>query len=573
MTTGPDPVRVAAEVIVSWLNGLGIDDAQAELVEDAYAGFVYVVTSRQAPHRWPLQIGSAELRGELEWPDGAELNVMNGQQCRVREGEAVLPLPFDNDHNEAWWEELGQPWRPRVPRLAPGDREVAEDRATQVLVHNASYRSREDADEASGVVEDWTWWNLWKTRQQPYQELKDGIRVLLLQSWPGGGRLSHLVRARDVLKQHCSTWEDAVATLVGWSGLSEADVRNEPYTAARKGDGPLHLIAWRAEELLELDLPRPAGLALRRNGWAVLSVDELTALGLGDVLIADEPAVDARRQRAVELHAVALALAWCVEQRWEDARHVGDDGFAWDVEAVDQRGRTRYVEVKGTTGPGQRLNVTRNEVEAAVDHGDLHALVHVRDIYVVRDEGGWTCSDGDLIAYDPWRPRDAELQAEVFSWTRLPAGAPAEDEERRLVRLPGYGGAALTLAGRLAGEGWQDLDTTGPVVDVGLIDPSRHVRYLARPCSTDALSRLADFLLAAAGEHHPEATVPSYQDLTLGLSLSVVQSDSSSIELDVIVAESPGEDLLDPDAMNFRTSRAAAVAAAQQAAELAAGSA
>lgn len=444
---------------------------------------------------------------------------------------------------------------------------------TDVLVHNSSYGSRAEADTATGEVEDWTWWNLWKTRQRPYQELDDGTRVLLLQSWPGGGRFSHLVRARDVLKEHCRTWEDAVETLVHWSGLSEDEVREEPYTAAREGDGPLHLIAWKADALLELDLPRPGGLALRRNGWAVLTEDELHALGLDDVPIADDPALDARRQRAVELHAVALALNWCADQGWNDARHVGDDGFPWDIQAIDHQGRNRYVEVKGTSGPGLRLAVTRNEVDAAREHGDLHALVHVRNIRAVWDGGGWTCSDGELIAHDPWRPRGAELREETFSWTRLPVGAPVMDEERALVRLPGYGGAALILVPGTGCAGWQDLESTGPVVDVGLVDPSRHVRYLARPCSADALSRLSDFLLAAAGEHHPEVSVPSYQDLTLGLGLSVVQSDASSIELDVVVAEEPGEDLLDPDAINFRTSRAAAVAAAQQAAELAARSA
>ncbi len=399
--------------------------------------------------------------------------------------------------------------------------------------------------------------------------MEDGARVLLLQSWPGGGRFSHLVQARDVLKEHCTTWQDAVDTLVRWSGLSEDEVREEPYTAAREGDGPLHLIAWRAEPLFELDLPRPPGLALRRNGWAVLSEDELEALGLDDALVANEPALEACRQRAVELYAVGLALAWCAEQGWDDARHVGDDGLPWDIEAVDHHCRTRFVEVKGTSGPGQRLTVTRNEVEAAREHGDLHALAHVGDIRTVRDEGGWTCSDGELTVHDPWRPRAAELREETFSWTRLPVGAPVADEAGAFVRLPGYGGAALTLVAGVGCAGWQDLEATGRVVDIGLVDPRRHVRYQARPCSRDALSRLADFLLAAAGEHHPEATVPSYQDLVLGLGLSVVQSDASSIELDVVVADAPGEDLLDPDAMNFRTSRAAAVAAAQQATELA----
>ena len=441
---------------------------------------------------------------------------------------------------------------------------------TLALVHNSKYGSKTEADDALGAIEHMTWWHLWKIRQQPYRELTDGTRILLLQSWPGGGRFSHLVQAHDVLKQHCPTWQDAVEALDRWSGPPADEVRDNPYTAAREGDGPLHLIAWRAEVLLKLDLPRPAGLLLRRNGWAVLSEDELDALGLDVVRGADKPELDARRQRAVELYAVDLALAWCDEQGWTGAHHVGDDGLPWDIEALDRLGRTRYVEVKGTSGPGQRLTVTRNEVEAAREHGDLQSLVHVRDIHVGLYRNGWTCSQGELLAHDPWRPRDAELREETFSWTRLPVEAPVEDEAQALVRLPGYGGAALTLQAGLGCAGWQDLELTGRVVDVGLLDPTRHVRYLARPCSPDALTRLGKFLLAAAGEHHPEATVPSYQDLMLGLGLTVVQSDASSIELDVVVAETPGADSLDPDVMNFRTSRAAAVAAGQQASDLAA---
>jgi hypothetical protein len=116
MTTGPDPVRVAAEAIVSWLNGLGIDDATAEPAKDARLEQVYEVTSKQAPHRWPLQVGPAQLRGEVHWPAGVELHVIGGHGCRVREGNAVLPWPYDNDHNESWWEELGQPARSVWPR-------------------------------------------------------------------------------------------------------------------------------------------------------------------------------------------------------------------------------------------------------------------------------------------------------------------------------------------------------------------------------------------------------------------------------------------------------------------------
>lgn len=120
MTNGPDPVRMAAEAIVEWLRARGIDDAKMTRREGS-TNSSYTVSSYAAPPRWPLQIGGAQRRGELEWPNGVQLSVLGGEECAVREGTAVLMWPYDNDHNEAWWDELGQPVRPTWPRKPASD--------------------------------------------------------------------------------------------------------------------------------------------------------------------------------------------------------------------------------------------------------------------------------------------------------------------------------------------------------------------------------------------------------------------------------------------------------------------
>lgn len=133
-----------------------------------------------------------------------------------------------------------------------------------------------------------------------------------------------------------------------------------------------------------------------------------------------------------------------------------------------------------------------------------------------------------------------------------------------LVRIPGRGGAALFLRAGWVAAGWQDLEKSGLVLDIGLLDPQRYVQYLARPFSASGLDQLATFLLAAASERHPEQSLGDFQDADLGMALSVVQSTDLEVELEVLLVEDPGADLVEHDGLNFQTSRAVLVTAAQQ---------
>ncbi|MDP9443754.1 MAG: DUF3883 domain-containing protein [Actinomycetota bacterium] len=299
-----------------------------------------------------------------------------------------------------------------------------------VLVHNSAYPSLQAADEQGPAEEDFdelTYWNVWRQRKRPYSDLEDGSLVLLMDSWPGGGRLSWVVRARRVHKGVFAGWDDATKSLARWSGRSLREVRREPYTATKRARDAGIVLAWQASVVRRLDIPRPQALFVGRHGWAVL--DDLTVidLGLGDLLQGGGASraprsTDSERNRAVELYAVERALDWCAAAGLRDGRHVGDDGKPWDIEATDAAGHARFIEVKGSTGGPGPVMVTRNEVRAAGQHGDTHALVHVHSIGVRDDDDGRSqCDGGVLQVFDPWRPLDEELAAVAYEWKRQPA--------------------------------------------------------------------------------------------------------------------------------------------------------
>lgn len=137
-----------------------------------------------------------------------------------------------------------------------------------------------------------------------------------------------------------------------------------------------------------------------------------------------------------------------------------------------------------------------------------------------------------------------------------------------MVRLPGRGGAALVLRGRRAIAGWRDIESTGLVLDIGIVHPWRSTLYLARPCDPTTPAALYDFLMQVARSEPPEQSLPTFQDDRLGLAVTVVQSHDLELELDVVVVRDLDGDVLEHDDVNFQTSRAAVVAAAAQAQEL-----
>ena len=121
-------------------------------------------------------------------------------------------------------------------------------------------------------------WNLWKTRQVPFAELSHGTDIVLVDSWPGEGRLTWQVRATDVVAAPYATRGGAVRLVATGLGPKRSVVRNHDDTAGRPDAG--YALAWNTRPIRRLDLPRPADMTFLRNGW--LRVDDPAVLRAGD---------------------------------------------------------------------------------------------------------------------------------------------------------------------------------------------------------------------------------------------------------------------------------------------------
>ena len=269
-------------------------------------------------------------------------------------------------------------------------------------------------------------WNLWKRAQPPSFLLVDGLEVVLVDSWPGGSRLTWLVKTEDVLSEPYVTKKAAITRLSQHFGLTSSSVRSNPYTLA-KADGPGHLIAWRGSPLKKLNAARPPDFKFRPNGW--LQIEDplvLQRLGLSGGQTrtvttsgrrGGQGRLDQASKKAVELQAVAVAADWCHSQGWTDIADVGDSK-SWDLEARKPGTKAWwFIEVKGTTGSRISVVVTDGEVKAAHRHGPRSVLVVVRDIELEVDSQGRPAAKGGMPEiYKPWGPLPAELKNTQYVW-------------------------------------------------------------------------------------------------------------------------------------------------------------
>jgi len=120
-----------------------------------------------------------------------------------------------------------------------------------------------------------------------------------------------------------------------------------------------------------------------------------------------------KERRAVELHAQAL-----VENHYV--------GLGFEVRDVSQRNpfdllckrgdEEIRVEVKGTTGSGEQVFLTRNEVAHAREHPALVSLAIVSGISLARTSNGLSLSGGTLTVRHPWDIDAGELEPLQFRY-------------------------------------------------------------------------------------------------------------------------------------------------------------
>ncbi len=121
---------------------------------------------------------------------------------------------------------------------------------------------------------------------------------------------------------------------------------------------------------------------------------------------------DARVRKAIEEHAVVIARRYYEERMW----HVETRGKPYDL-LCTKDSQTLYVEVKGTTGAGASVILTRNEVEHMRHVYPSCALLVVYGIQVSSSESPITCVGGTIRTIHPWRIEELDLAPLQYDYT------------------------------------------------------------------------------------------------------------------------------------------------------------
>jgi hypothetical protein len=126
--------------------------------------------------------------------------------------------------------------------------------------------------------------------------------------------------------------------------------------------------------------------------------------------------LSAAEKKAVERQAIAMATEHFVNSGFTDIRDVGDHA-SYDLTML-KNGQIHFVEVKGTTGTGAVVILTRNEVAVHQQYFPHNALVVVSSITLMRGEIP-VATGGDLRVISPWEIEQTLLEPMVFEY-RLP---------------------------------------------------------------------------------------------------------------------------------------------------------
>jgi hypothetical protein len=119
-------------------------------------------------------------------------------------------------------------------------------------------------------------------------------------------------------------------------------------------------------------------------------------------------------RRVVERHAQSLA-----ERHYAGLGYEVRDVSAtqcYDLSCVTSRNELR-VEVKGTTGSGEAVILTRNEVEHAREFGPRMALFIVSRIQLSERDGMVTASGGEVRVIEPWDVAVGVLEPIQYQYT------------------------------------------------------------------------------------------------------------------------------------------------------------
>jgi hypothetical protein len=126
----------------------------------------------------------------------------------------------------------------------------------------------------------------------------------------------------------------------------------------------------------------------------------------------------AEHKAAVELRAMSVAQTHFESLGYTVADTSSNNPF--DLLA-EKDGERLYVEVKGSTGDGKTVFLTRNEVSHAHANAPNSVLVVVANIILQQAAGEIEAVGGSLAVHRPWAPAHADLVAERYTYRVPPA--------------------------------------------------------------------------------------------------------------------------------------------------------
>jgi hypothetical protein len=153
---------------------------------------------------------------------------------------------------------------------------------------------------------------------------------------------------------------------------------------------------------------------IRLTTESARALDQLLEVPAGPSSGPGRATTSAEFKSAVEIHAVNYVSQHLEADGW-DAKNVGL------VESYDLRcardNEVLHVEVKGTTGNGEAVVLTRNEVQHARDEYPDVALAVVSQIRVeMVADGKIVTSGGVLDLWFPWAIDDGHLECSVYRY-------------------------------------------------------------------------------------------------------------------------------------------------------------
>ena len=127
------------------------------------------------------------------------------------------------------------------------------------------------------------------------------------------------------------------------------------------------------------------------------------------------PGLTQEQRRAVELYAMRHAKAHYRRLGWR-VRDISAQRRILDL-VCNRKSRELHVEVKGTTGYGDEILLTRNEVRHALERYPHVSLFVLTEIALKKKAGRPVATGGTPRVFDPWRLARNRLEPRVYSLT------------------------------------------------------------------------------------------------------------------------------------------------------------